>query len=84
MGRNYFDVLFVDNLQVIHLCREHNNSIVLMVSKTKMQKKRYPQSKDTKTKTLSASYQVSAQVVMHKVLPGDLDPRLTEVKVYKS
>lgn len=84
MGRNYFDILFVDNLQVIHLCGERNNSFVHMVSKTKMQKKRYPQSKDTQTETLSASYQASAQVVVHKVLPGDLDPRLTEVKVYKS
>lgn len=37
-----------------------------------------------KTKTLSSPYQASAQEMMHKILPGDLDTRLSEVKVHKS
>lgn len=49
-----------------------------------LREKRQPCSEDTKTKTLSSPYQASAQVLMHKVLPGDLGPRLSEVKVQKS
>lgn len=39
---------------------------------------------DTVIKTISASHQASTQVVMHKILPGDLDSCFSKVKVQES
>ena len=33
MSRNYFDILFIDDLQVIHLRREHKHQSVHMQTK---------------------------------------------------